>query len=223
MKHGERSFATLGGIVEAGARPSSDDGASLLEAVRHEDPEVVAWAATRLGMRGDDSALEAIVGLLDHTDANVRMAAATALGLLGSERALGDLRTAATDPDHGVSQAASIALARIGEDGAVDEACKRLKVKLVGGSAEERALAARALGALGPCDSYDALSAALHDADAGVRRDAAASLGQLHDERATTDLASAGFTDADEDVRESAMRALARLVTGGAKGLALNH
>lgn len=209
--------------MDADARPSSDDGASLLEAVKHDDPEVVAWAATRLGMRGDDRALEAIVSLLGHSDTRVRTAAATALGLLGCERALGDLRDAVGDPERGVAEAAAIALARIGDAGAVADACSRLKERLVDGSSEERAHAARALGALRMCDSYDALSLALRDADPGVRRDVAASLGQLHDERATTALASLGFNDPDEDVRESAMRALARLVTGRTGGLALEH
>jgi HEAT repeat protein len=202
--------------VSAVALSMPDDGQSLLEAVRHEDPEIVAWAATRLGMRGDDRSVDALCGLLGHVEGAVRSAAATALGLIGSERAMVRLREAVRDVDADVAQAAALALARMGDADATADACTRLKTHLRGGDAEERAHAARALGALGMCDSYDELSLALGDPDPGVRGDAAAALGQLSDARATAALAAAGFTDSDKTVRESAMRALARLVTAGA-------
>lgn len=202
--------------MSADVLPMPDDGQSLLEAVRHEDPEVVAWAATRLGMRGDDRAVDALCALLGHEEGAVRSAAATAIGLIGSERAMVRLREAVLDADADVAQAAALALARMGDAEATTDACARLKAHLRGGDPEERALAARALGVLGMCDSYDALALALCDPDPGVRGDAATALGQLGDPRATTALAAAGFTDANDLVRESAMRALGRLVTEGA-------
>lgn len=193
-----------------------DDSQALLDAVAHEDPEVVAWAATRLGMRGDDCSVDALCGLLGRSEPAVRSSAATALGLIGSERAMAPLRETVRDTDPRVAQAAALALARMGDSDARADVCGRLKARLSRGDPEERALAARALGALGGCDSYDVLALALRDPDAGVRGDAAAALGQLSDPRATTALAAAGFTDTDKTVRASAMRALARLVTVGA-------
>jgi HEAT repeat protein len=212
----ERAPETEGVTVVASTLPMPDDGQALIDAVRHEDPEVVAWAATRLGMRGDDHSVDALCGLLVRTEAAVRSAAATALGLIGSARAMTRLREVVRDSDPRVAQAAALALARIGDEGATADACRSLKSRLSAGDPEERALAARALGALGVCGSYEVLALALGDPDPGVRGDAAAALGQLSDARATTALAAAGFTDPDETVRESAMRALARLVTAGA-------
>lgn len=178
------------------------------------DPGRMIKTATRNGMRGDgERFVGMLLGLLHSADAAIRAAAATALGIIGDERAVGSLRAASDDPDSVVAAAAALARARLGDESAPHEACSRLSTQLRDGDAEQRALAARALGALGLHDGYGPLVDALKDGEAGVRADAAAALGQIGDAHATEALAELGFNDPADRVRGAAMGALARLVT----------
>jgi HEAT repeat protein len=192
------------------SKPSDEE---LLSAVRNDDPKTAASAATALGLRGDERAVDALVVLLHHRDADARAAAATALGLIGLESTIPVLREATSDCDSTVAAAASLALQRLGDDGSADGACDCLIAELGALDAERRALAARALGGLMRMSAVAPLMEALGDASAQVRADAAGSLGWLGDPRATTTLTSVGFTDPDPFVREVAMHAVARLVS----------
>jgi HEAT repeat protein len=208
-----RGAVTRGATMNAEMRESASHGDELLDFVAQDDAEAVARAATQLGMRGDDHAVDALVALLRRADASVRTAAATALGLIGSERGLAHLRTASSDADPRVAQAASIALTRIGDERASADASAVIRAHLHDGDPEQRALAARALGALGDADSCDALCDAMGDTMDEVRVDAARALGQIGDHRAEAALTWAAFKDRCEDVRSAAMASLARLVT----------
>jgi HEAT repeat protein len=194
---------------------SMPEDRSVLAMSAQGDPEGVAAAVTRAGMRGDRDAVDALLVLLGHADGGVRSAAATALGLIGSDKALEALRAATLGDDEDLAQAATFALTRMGDPSAARDACGRLVVQLGDHDPEQRALAARALGALAACDCVPAVCEALRDPDDCVRIDAAAALGMIGDSRATEPLALAGFADPSEEVRLAAMQSLAHLVTSG--------
>jgi hypothetical protein len=194
-------------------KPSDEE---LLSAVHGDDPESAASAATVLGLRGDERAMDALLDLLHHSDAAARAGAATALGLIGLESAIPVLREATCDCDPSVASAASLALQRLGDDGSAEAACACLIKELEAPDPERRALAARALGGLMSLSAVAPLMEALSDFSAQVRADAAGSLGWIGDPRATPLLTSVGFTDPDPSVREVAMYAVARLVMPGA-------
>lgn len=188
------------------------DRAPSRRGFRPPDPHALIRKATSGGLQGDgDRFVGELLGLLHSSDPSVRSSAATALGIIGDERVIPSLRSAADDPDATVAAAAAIARARLGDVSAPKEACERLSDLLRGGDAEQRAMAARALGALGLHDAYCPLVDALGDEVADVRRDAADALGRLGDARATEALATMGFSDPVDGVRSVALGALARL------------
>jgi quinoprotein glucose dehydrogenase len=84
-------------------------------------------------------------------------------------------------------------------------------VQLRDGDQEERAYAARTLGALGSGGATEALVERLADPAAEVRADAAEALGKIADKGALHALLQAGFKDVDPLVRDAAMFALARM------------
>ena len=128
----------------------------------HHDAASVISAATHNGLRGDgERFVGELLGLLHSLDPSIRSAAATALGVIGDERVIPSLRSAADDPDPTVAAAAALARARLGDASAPQEACERLSQQLRDGDTEQRALAARALGALGLHDAYGPLVDAL--------------------------------------------------------------
>lgn len=192
---------------------ASDD--QLLAAVSTGNAEQAASAATTLGARGDERALEALLELLHHPHAGARAAAATALGLIGSPAALPGLREALEDCDRIVAAQASLALQRIGDDGSEEAACTTLIEEMGASDPERRALAARALGGLMHRSAVEPLLTALSDSSAQVRADAAGSLGWIGDSRAVTPLSSLGFKDPDPLVRKVAMHAVARIIVPG--------
>jgi len=184
----------------------------LLSAVCDEDPEAAASAATVLGLRGDERALDALLAMLHHRDSAARAAAAGALGLLGMEIAIPALQDASHDGDASVAAAASLALQRLGVEGSARAASERLVAELKAEDPERRALAARALGGLMDGIAVQPLVERLSDADAQVRADAAGSLGWIGEPSAAPMLMSVGFTDPDVRVRKIAMHAVARLI-----------
>jgi HEAT repeat protein len=170
--------------------------------------------ATHNGLRGDgERFVGELLGLLHSADPSIRAASATALGVIGDARIIPSLRSASEDPDSSVAAAAAVARARLGDASAPQEACERLSEQLREGDSEQRALAARALGALGLHDAYGPLVDALKDREAEVRRDAAYALGRLGDSSASSALAEMGFSDPSAGVRSVALGALARLVS----------
>lgn len=192
----------------------------LIEALADTDPAVARWAATTLGLRGDSRALEPLLDRLKGEDATVREAAAVALGLLGVQEASDDLVEALSDTHHAVARAAAIALTRLGDDRGLRAAWDGLVSQLRDGDEEERAFAARTLGALGTGGACDELVAALRDPSADVRADVAEALGKIADVRAMPALLEAGFRDADATVRDTAMFALSRMTGSRAPGYA---
>jgi HEAT repeat protein len=202
-------------------------GAEVGSTIRHErndaglghqtfplgDPGRVISMATHDGLHGGgERFVGELLGLLHSSDPTIRAAAATALGIIGDERAIGSLRAASEDLDSTVAAAAALARSRLGDESAPHEACARLSSQLREGDAEQRALAARALGALGLHDGYGPLVDALKDQEPTVREDAAEALGRLGDSHATEALAEVGFGDPVDGVRGAALGALARLV-----------
>jgi HEAT repeat protein len=159
------------GIRVSDGRPSG---------VAPKDSAAVIDQATHNSLRGEgERFVGELLGLLHSTAAHIRSAAATALGIVGDDRVVPSLRAASDDPDPSVATAATIARARLGDESAPREACERLVRQLRDGDAEERALAARALGALGLRDGYGPLVDALRDREPEVRRDAADAIARL--------------------------------------------
>lgn len=144
------------------------------------DPLAVINAATHNALRVDgERFVGELLGLLHSASAAIRSAAATALGMVGDDRLIPSLRAASEDPDPSVATAAVIARARLGDESAPQEACERLTRQLREGDSEERALAARTLGALGRSEGYPSLVEALRDREPDVRRDAADAIDRL--------------------------------------------
>jgi len=144
------------------------------------DPSAVISAATHNALRVEgEGFVGELLGLLHSASAAIRSAAATALGMAGDDRLIPSLRAASEDPDPSVATAAVIARARLGDESAPQEACECLSRQLREGDSEERALAARALGALGLKDGYPPLVEALRDREPDVRRDAADAIDRL--------------------------------------------
>lgn len=183
----------------------------LIEALFDDDASLSAWAATTLGLRGDSRAMQPLIDLLAFDEPDVREAAASALGLLGDEDAVDRLAEALQDPDPGVARAAAFALTRLGDHRGESAASDGLVRQLVQGDEEERSFAARTLGALRADRSCEPLVDALGDPCPDVRADAAEALGKIADPRALPALLQAGFKDADQTVRDTAMFALSRM------------
>ncbi len=144
------------------------------------DPAAVISAATHGYLLGEgERHVGQLLALLHSLDPSVRSEAATVLGVIGDERVLPSLRMATEDTDATVAAAAALARARLGDTSALPEACERLSVQLRYGDSEQRALAARALGALGLHDACGPLAEALKDLDPDVRLDARDALDRL--------------------------------------------
>lgn len=199
------------GRITRHVRDEADRGHDVFTA---RDPVRAISMATQSGIRGEgERFLGEVLGLLHNGDPAIRTAAATALGVIGDERTLTSLKAASEDPDGGVAAAATLARARLGDPSAPHEACERLSARLRDGETDERACAARALGALGLHDAYGPLLDALHDGAPEVREDAAEALGRLGDGHAAQELVQLSFSDPAGGVRSAALGALARLAT----------
>jgi HEAT repeat protein len=144
------------------------------------DASEVISAATHGYLLGEgERFVGELLALLHSLDPSVRSQAATVLGVIGDERVLPSLRSASEDTDASVAAAAALARARLGDTSALPEACQRLTEQLRYGNPEQRALAARALGALGLHDACGPLAEALQDLDPDVRLDAVDALARL--------------------------------------------
>ncbi len=190
---------------------ASCDAGQLMGALGDDDPEVVRWAACGLGLRGFPRSLTPLLDMTTSDDPTRREVAADALGLLGDVRAISALVVLIEDPDARVRRAAAVSLKRLGDERGSKAVCDDLVSQLRDGNAEERAFAARALGALCDRSTTAALVESLSDACVDVRTYAAEALGNVADPSATGALLSAGFRDDDETVRSSAMAALGRM------------
>jgi len=183
----------------------------LIQALFDEHPALSRWAATTLGLRGDDRALAPLMEQLHSDEVLLREAAAGALGLLGHQEAIEPLADALNDPDERVVRAAALSLTRLGDARGAAAVHGGLVAQLREGDEEQRAFAARTLGALGDRRASEPLVVALADPSDEVRADAAEALGKLADHTAMAALLERGFRDSSQLVRDTAMFALARM------------
>lgn len=175
-----------------------DSGASLAEA----EP-----AAPTQG-RGSDTAVPALLTVVNDENAAVRLAAVRALGQLADPRAIDALvQTLRTDTDAGVREAAAEALGEIDSPRAVPGLIAAL------GAEKATAVRAKIAWALGEIDdprAVEALGAAVRDPEAEVKREAVWALGELESRSAVPMLIPA-LRDADVETRKRAADALGQL------------
>jgi len=156
----------------------------------------------------DDRAVRS--SALHHRDWQVRAQAVKALGERRSIDAIPDMAAKLKDEDHDVREAARQALEMMGSP-----AVPALLEMLQDGDVQARALAARALGALGDVSARDGLVEALADKSLWVRAPAAESLGSLRDASAVPALVNA-LRDPEAEVQQAAAAALRQIGTAEA-------
>jgi cellulose synthase operon protein C len=186
-----------------------DAGGRVLKWLSDSDARVRAAAAEVLGVLPHPGSAGALGRVLEDPDASVRAAAALALGNAESPDASLFLLGHLDDGDPEVRHAVISALEDLGDTRAV--------VPLIGRIQEPRAplrrQAVAALGSLGDARAASALIVALGDADAGVRGAAAISLGQLRFGDAVWSLGALLETEADPEVQNAVLNALAAIAT----------
>lgn len=178
------------------------DVPGLVEALRHEEPEVRGGAAVALGQLADTAAVEPLIAALADEDRGVRKGAASALGHLGDGHAVDPLIAALSDEHYEVRVHAAMALGDLGDARAVEPLTVNLTNDI---SWDVRAFAARALEALGDARAGEPLIDALGDEEAMVRGHAAQALRALGDARAVEPLSAALSKETPTDVPISSL------------------
>lgn len=186
-------------------------GARVLKWLNDSDARVRAAAAELLGVLPHPGSAAALGRVLEDPDASVRSAAALALGNSESPDASLFLLGHLDDSDPEVRHAVIAALEDLGDARAV--------VPLIGRIQEPRAplrrQAVAALGTLGDPRAASALIVALNDADSTVRAASALALGQLRYQEAVWSLGALLDSEADPEVQNAALNALATIGTTG--------
>jgi HEAT repeat protein len=220
-------------VQALGALRSPRAVAPLVRALNDSRSEVRKAAALALGDLGDRSVLKGMSPALGHKDPDTRRAAAEALGKLGGADAVSLLARAVEDKEESVQIAVISALSSIG--GA--SAALSLKPALLGARKNVRVAAAAALQSMSiPASTAEEraaiavltgdFTAAVHEGQVAVkplmealssaevqhRRHAASALGKLAPPKAVPSLIRA-LRDHDEEVRETASRALSDIGT----------
>ncbi|MEY2935408.1 MAG: hypothetical protein RL033_6157 [Pseudomonadota bacterium] len=184
-------------------------GARVLKWLNDTDARVRAAAAEVLGVLPHPGSAAALGRVLEDPEASVRSAAALALGNSESPDASLFLLGHLEDSDPEVRHAVIAALEDLGDLRAV--------VPLIGRIQEPRAplrrQAVTALGTLGDARAASALIVALNDADSTVRAAAALSLGQLRFQEAVWSLGALLDSEADPEVQNAVLNALASIGT----------
>jgi HEAT repeat protein len=184
-------------------------GARVLKWLNDADARVRAAAAEVLGVLPHPGSAAALGRVLEDPVASVRSAAALALGNSESGDASLFLLGHLEDSDPEVRHAVIAALEDLGDLRAV--------VPLIGRIQEPRAplrrQAVTALGTLGDARAASALIVALNDADSTVRAAAAISLGQLRFQEAVWSLGALLDSEADPEVQNAVLNALASIGT----------
>jgi len=203
----------------------------LLSALRDDRSNVRQAAALGLPQAAALRAVEPLAAVLTHKDAQTRRSAVQALGMIAGDEAAAALAPATRDKDQSVREAAIEALGRVGSRRAVES----LLALYCGSDRDTRQLAAAALKPMAwtPADereravhailhgdheaaaregraAIEPLVTALADKDPGVRRAAAAALGQIGGAGAAAPLVGA-LADHEEAVRRAALQSLRRL------------
>jgi HEAT repeat protein/type II secretory pathway predicted ATPase ExeA len=182
----------------------------LLGGLEHINWEMRKATANALGILGNGSAVDRLLGMLQNTTEydQVRWAAVQTLGTIGNDRAVKPLLDAVLHDRSLVSRAAAKALSAVGADRVVDPLLDVLQDQAK--SEDVRWMAAQILGTLGNERALVPLLAALFDQSVLVRRAAAEALGSLGNDRATGPLLAA-LGDQETEVVITAAAALGTL------------
>ncbi|MCE7977576.1 MAG: HEAT repeat domain-containing protein [Nitrospira sp. NTP1] len=235
-------FALTGCYVEVPPDAPPSVSIRLSELLADPDPEVRRTAAEALGKIGHQSAESALLAALADQDPRVRAAAALALGRVSDGKSGAVLVRKLADPSESVRVASALALGEIDHSAAHEEqilhalhdadastrvAASRalLRLETVSFSTDlESALkdpnpqvrqgVAAVLSETGDTRSLPSLLRLLqHDADAGVRAEAAFRLGKVGDAAVLDVLSAVAERDANPRVREWAHWAIRQITT----------
>jgi HEAT repeat protein len=176
----------------------------LLLALEDEHWSVRCGGAAALGRIGSAKALPALLLRLEDEDATVRRAATAALGELRDARAARPLLRALGEPD--LRGTAAEALRRLGAT-----ALAELERAYGGASPEVRKLLVEIVGRLDDPAAGRLLLAALGDAEAAVRAEAALAMGDGERRFALRALMDLKAKDPSPEVRKAAAQSLQKL------------
>jgi HEAT repeat protein/beta-lactamase regulating signal transducer with metallopeptidase domain len=175
--------------------------------------EAEAPAQAQAQSRGGDTAVPALLSVVNDENAAVRLAAVQALGQLSDPRAIDALVQAVrNDADARVREAAAEALGEIDSPRAVPGLIAALASEKV---AAVRAKVAWALGEIDDPRAVEALGAAVRDPEVQVRREVVWALGELEAPAAVPMLIPA-LRDSDVETRKRAAEALGQLESADA-------
>jgi HEAT repeat protein len=188
--------------------------ALFASACKHENENVRAEAAERLGYMGDAKALPLLVDLLKDKNKLVRQAASWGLGNLGAKEAVTPIIEKLNDPDLDVRVALIWALGVLNDAGAVET----LQSLLWDKEGRVSSTAAQALARIQSKAAEEALLDALReDRDTKLRVQVTDALGETGHARAVPDLVLL-LKHENEYLRQAAARALGSLRAGEAVG-----
>lgn len=182
----------------------------LIEALRNEAPRVRAAAAQALAQVDDKAVITHLIAALNDSDSWVRYFAACSIGRQGDAAALDALaELAQTDAPNHVRIAALEALGRIGGVRAV----AILAPFIERGESDLAQAAVKALGSIGHPNALPPLQAAVQSHDSTLRVAALRALGKRGGDEVAEALQWVAATDADAEVTQAAIDALAHLAT----------
>jgi len=207
---------SLGFLITAPALPNGWEHRAvpttvLLKALHSGDPAYRARAAMSLGIKQDDRALDALVGLIEsgEPDSAVRAAIYLALGRIADPAATDLLESALVQDENAAARAQSaLALGEFAIDSTVDT--------LVGALAREsdsgvRAALVRALGAFTDPRAIDALLKTFGEAEPDLRRQTIHAMGRTRSREMIAPLLSALAVEDDPLYQGVIVEALAMI------------
>jgi len=205
--------AGLAALGERKPLPASEVAQVAREALKDKEADVRRAAATLLATLGKDEEAD-LLALLGDEDYEVRAIAARALGSVPSRASVDALlRALGTEGGIAVVQA----LARLGEQRAARPLLEKLSEDTPPGHEAERVTVIEALGALRAPEAAGALGSELWHPHPSVRLAAARALAMLPRNawgESVRDGLEAHTADADKEVREACVQALAGAPTG---------
>lgn len=176
-----RDEDALEALVEEVAAAGADDPPAwtrvdhITEWLEADYPEFRLIAADALGRIGDESAVPALVGVLDDPDVRVRVRAVEACGEIGDPRAIDALADHLEDSHDQVRREAATALAKIGTEAAMAALAPAARSR----TESVRVIAIDALGSAGSLEALPLLIDGLEDNGELVRRTATRSILEL--------------------------------------------